>query len=42
MLTEIGMTLAEWGDTDVVHQRFYRAAHGEKVDRQKKEQQKAG
>lgn len=42
MLTELGMTLEEWGATDVVHQRFYRSGHNEKMRRQEKANRNAG
>lgn len=42
ILGHLGMTLEEWGETDIVQRRYYRAAYSEKSDRQEEAQRNAG
>lgn len=42
MLGHLGITLEEWGGTDIAHRQFYRHAHAEKADRQEEANRNAG
>jgi hypothetical protein len=39
MLTELGMSIREWAEHDVIQQQTMRAAHAERRKREQREQQ---
>lgn len=42
LLTDLGMTPTEWGELDIVEQRYLRSAHNEKSQREKEASENAG